>query len=147
MRTAVFDTISSLRPYFFSLRELGQNVSLDIKLPASWKYEELVKSDIAIKIQDENEKNRLISIIAPVTKEGYDLVFTTAKKIIKMNQEEEEKIKLFNATVDGLKNLFLNSSLDKLREISFIKDGISNKESARETGSGNKERPGTDGEA
>ena len=45
-----------------------------------------------------------------------------AKAIIKTNQEEEEKIKLFNDKVDELKTLFTNSSLDKLKEISFIKE-------------------------
>ena len=78
MRTAVYDTISSLRPYFFSLREIKENVSLDIRLPLNWKL--LEYSDDQIKIQDQNEKNMLISIINTATKDGYNEVFNIAKK-------------------------------------------------------------------
>lgn len=118
MRTAVFDTISALRPFFFSLREIKENISLDIKIPSHWKYDYMI-SEIQVKVQDENDRNKLVSIIGSATKEGYDGVFSIAKKIIKNNQEEEEKIKLFNDKVEELKALFLNSSLDKLKDISF----------------------------
>ncbi len=134
MRSTVYDTISSLRPYFFSLREIKENVSLDIRLPSNWKL--LEYSDDQIKIQDRNEKNMLISIINIATKDGYDEVFNIAKKIIKTNLEEEEKLKLFNTTVDDLKELFQNSSLDKLKELSIIKNGLRNKKSTGETETG-----------
>jgi hypothetical protein len=131
MRTAVFDTISALRPFFFSLREIKENISLDIKIPSHWKYDYMI-SEIQIKVQDENDRNKLVSIIGAATKEGYDGVFNIAKKIIKSNQEEEEKIKLFNDKVEELKTLFLNSSLDKLKDISFKpgKNGLRDTESA-----------------
>jgi hypothetical protein len=35
----VYELISSLRPYFFSLREIDRNVSLDIKIPGRWNIE------------------------------------------------------------------------------------------------------------
>jgi hypothetical protein len=134
MRTAVFDTISALRPFFFSLREIKENISLDIKIPSRWKYDFIIdETQIQIKVQDENDRNKLVSIIGLATKEGYDGVFIIAKKIIKNNQEEEEKIKLFNDKVEELKALFLNSSLDKLKDISFkpSKNVLRDTESAR----------------
>ena len=145
MRTAVFDTIKSLQPHFFSLRELHTAtdtaiVSLDIKIPVSWKYDD-PSEGITFKVQDKNEHQKLLSIVAPNTKEGYDAVFTTAKKIVKVNLEEEEKIKLFNQKVEELKTLFLSSSLDKLKEISFDKkDGLRNTKSSGEIELGNTER-------
>lgn len=145
MRTAVFDTITSLRPFFFSLREIKENVSLDIKIPSHWKLGDHLSGQI--KIQDQNDKNMLISIVDTATKEGYNEVFNIAKKIIKTNQEEEEKIKLFNATVDGLKDLFMSSSLDKLKELSFIKDGVRDKKSIGETEPGNNEGSDSSGES
>ncbi len=50
----MFDNIKKIRPYFHSLREIQDNVSLDIKLPLTWKYEDVVKpySSIAIKVQE-----------------------------------------------------------------------------------------------
>lgn len=142
MKTAVFDTIKSLQPYFFSLREVGTMtdnplVSLDIKIPITWKFEEMPEG-ITLKTQDKSEHQKLISFVTPNTKEGYDAVFNIAKKIIKINIEEEEKIKLFNQKVEELKTLFLSSSLDKLKEISFEKDGIRHSKGAGETEVGNK---------
>jgi len=142
MRTAVFDTISSLKPFFFSLREIKENVSLDIKIPAHWKLGEYVEGQI--KIQDQNEKRMLISIVNAATKEGYDMVFTMAKKIIKNNQEEEEKIKLFNDKVEELKKLFLASPLEKLKKISFIKDNVRDKKGTGEIGLGDEKGSGPD---
>jgi hypothetical protein len=50
----VFESVKLLRPYFFSLREIENNVSLDIKIPFNWKYEEILKPYriLKIKIQD-----------------------------------------------------------------------------------------------
>jgi hypothetical protein len=145
MRTAVFDTIKSLQPNFFSLRELNTAtdtaiVSLDLKIPIGWKVED-ISEGVTLKTQDKNEHTKLISLVAPNTKEGYDAVFTMGKKIIKVNKEEEEKIKLFNEKVEELKTLFLSSPLDKLKEISFEKkDGVRNTKSSGEIGLGDKER-------
>ena len=144
MRTAVFDTIKSLQPYFFSLREIGSMganpiVSLDIKIPVSWRDEDLAEG-VTIKVQDKNDRNKLLSIVSPNTKEGYDIVFTIAKKIIKVNLEEEEKIKLFNEKVEEMKTYFLSSPLDKLKDITFDKkDGIRNPKSSGEIGLGDTE--------
>jgi len=118
----VFESIKSLRPYFFSLREIENNVSLDIKLPFSWKYEEIVKPYriLKIKIQDKNEKNTLLSLISNATQNGYDVAFSCAFEIIKINQEEEEKQKLFHQKVKELEELFRKQSLDKLKDINLL---------------------------
>jgi hypothetical protein len=146
MRIAVFNTISALRPYFFSLREIKENVSLDIQIPIKWGCGDF--ESIEIKVQDQKETTSLISIISDRSKEGYDRVFTAAHQIIQNNEEEEEKIKLFNQKVEELKTLFLSSPLDKLKDISFEKqlkkDGLRNKKGTREVGLGNEEGSGTD---
>jgi hypothetical protein len=103
----VFESIKLLRPYFFSLREIENNVSLDIKIPFNWKYEEILKPYriLKIKIQDKNDKHTLLSLISNATQNGYDVAFACASEIIKVNQEEEEKQKLF---------------LDKLKDINLL---------------------------
>lgn len=62
----MFDSIRFLRPYFFSLREIENNVSLDIKLPVTWKFETIISQykSVKFKIQDKNEKFTLVSIIS-----------------------------------------------------------------------------------
>lgn len=118
----VYENIKSLRPYFHSLREIGNNVSLDIKLPLNWKYEEIIKpySTLDIKIQDKNEKFTLLSLIAANIQEGYNVVFACANEIIHVNKEEEEKQRLFQQKVKELQELFKKQSLDKLKEINFV---------------------------
>ncbi len=120
----MFDNIKKLRPHFHSLREIQDNVSLDLKLPLTWKYEEVVKpySSIAIKVQDKNEKFNLISLIAQSTQNGYDVVFACAHEIVSKNKEEEEKQILFQEKVKELQLLFQNESLEKLKDINLIKN-------------------------
>jgi len=118
----VFEVIRKLKPYFFSLREIENNVSLDIKLPINWRYEDIIKPYRAIKmkVQDKNEKNNLVSLISSSSQEGYDVVFTCALEIVVFNKEEEEKQKLFSQKVKELQELFKKESLDKLKEINLL---------------------------
>ena len=118
----MFESIKSLRPHFHSLREIENNVSLDIKLPLTWRYDDIIKpySTISVKIQDKNDKYNLLSLVSQATQEGYDVVFACANEIFTFNREEEEKQKLFQQKVKELQELFKNESLDKLKEINLI---------------------------
>jgi hypothetical protein len=120
----MFDDIKVLRPYFFSLREIENNVSLDIKLPTNWKFESIIThyKSVKFKIQDKNEKHTLVSLISNATFDGYESVFTVAKEIITVNKEIEEKQKLLQSKIKELEILFQHESLDKLREITFIEN-------------------------
>jgi len=147
----VYNIVKSLKPHFFSLREIEDNVSLDIKIPTNWNYEGMVelnkKLPFAVKVQDKKTTNTLISLIAPATVDGYEYVFNYAKAVITTNKEEEEKSKLFNEKVNELKSLFLSSPLDKLKDLSFkdvVKNGLSDSESTGEIKLGGDEGPGAD---
>ena len=120
----MFENIKALRPHFHSLREIESNVSLDIKLPLTWRYEDIIKPyrSLKMKIQDKNEKFTLLSLIATGTQEGYDVVFACAIEIITVNKEEEEKQKLFQKKVKELQELFKKESLDKLKDINLLED-------------------------
>jgi hypothetical protein len=120
----MFDNIRFLRPYFFSLREIDNNVSLDIKLSTTWKFENIIAQykSIKFKVQDKNEKFTLVSLISNATADGYEIVFICANEIIKINKEVEEKQKLLQSKIKELEILFQHESLDKLREISFIEN-------------------------
>ena len=120
----MFQSIKSLRPHFHSLREIEGNVSLDIKLPLTWRYEDIIKPyrSIKIKIQDKNEKVTLLSLISNGTQDGYDVVFACASEILQINRDEEEKQKLFQQKVRELQELFKKESLDKLKDINLLND-------------------------
>lgn len=118
----VFEYISSLRPYFHSLREIDTNVSLDIKLPLNWKCEDIVKLYRTIKpiTQDKNDRFTLLSLVSPANKEGYDVIYMCAMEIIKFNKEEEERQVLFQTKLKELEVLFKSESIDRLRDINLI---------------------------
>jgi hypothetical protein len=131
----VFESIKSIRPYFHSLREIEVNVSLDIKLPLTWKFDDVVKPyrTIKIKVQDKNEKFTLISVISNATQEGYDVVFACASEIITVNKEEEEKRRLFQERqkklqeeyqfkVKELEERFKNEPLNKLKDLNLLNE-------------------------
>jgi hypothetical protein len=120
----VFETIRFLRPYFFSLREIDNNVSLDIKLPVTWRFEQIVApyKSIKTKVQDKNDKFTLLSLISHATADGYDVVFRCAKDVIDTNKELEEKQRLLQSKIKELELLFQHETLDKLKEISFIEN-------------------------
>ena len=120
----MFENIKLLRPYFHSLREIQNNVSLDIKLPTNWLFENVVKPyrTIQTKVQDKNDKFILLSIISQSTQEGYDIVFACANEIINTNKEEEEKQKLYQQKLKELQELFKKGSLDKLKEINLLEN-------------------------
>ena len=138
----MFDNIKVLRPYFFSLREIDNNVSLDVRMPANWKFETIVApyKSIKIKVQDKNEKHTLVSLISNATTDGYEIVFTCAKEIVKTNKEIEEKQKLFQTKIKELEVLFQRESLDKLKELSFIENGQEITTGIKLVGQGDEER-------
>ena len=141
----MFDNIKVLRPYFFSLREIDNNVSLDIRMPTYWKFETIVVpyKSIKTKVQDKNEKHTLVSLISNATTDGYEIVFTCAKEIVKTNKEIEEKQKLFQTKIKELEILFQQESLDKLKQLSFIENGQEITTGIKLVGQGNEE--GRDG--
>jgi hypothetical protein len=145
----VFEAISTLRPYFHSLREIQDNVSLDVKLPLSWRYEDIIKpySAATFKVQDKNEKFSLVSIIAKASQTGYDIAFACANEIVKTNLEEEEKQKLFQQKVKELQELFKKESLDKLKDFTILDtNGQEDTTSDADSGQGDSEGQDGDGE-
>lgn len=139
----MYKDIESIRPYFYSLRELeNRYFSLDFKIPVSWVYEQFIPKteDVSHKIQDKSAKTLLISIIGLASKEGYSKIFKIAEDIIKYNMEEEEKNKLLNMKIKELETLFSTKSLEELKDINInevIINGCENNEEPNLAGEGN----------
>ena len=131
----MYELISELRPYFFSLREIKQNVSLDIRIPTTWKLEHVHQvieqyKSVSYQVQDKNDKNVLISIVSSADQEGYNVARTCAMEIITYNKELEEKERLFKIKQKELQDLyqqqlktleetFKNEPLEKLKDQNF----------------------------
>ena len=137
----MFDNISNLRPYFFSLREIDNNVSLDIKLPSKWRFDQIVAPyrSVKTKVQDKNEKFILLSLISHATKDGYEVAFTCAKDVIQTNLELEEKERLLQLKIKELEDLFKKQSLDELKNLKFTENEQEDNEGIRMVGEGDQE--------
>lgn len=144
----MFEIVQPLRPYFHSLREIKQNVSLDIKLPVNWKYEKIVQvyKTIQIKVQDKNDKTVLISVISTATEEGYDTVFNCVREIVNKNIEEEKKRKLFDDKVREMRAMFEEMDLEQLQNLKIKGQNVKDtyEEGLRLAGDGDEE--GSDGD-
>jgi hypothetical protein len=117
----MFSTIRKLRPYFHSLREIGDQVSLDMKFPTNWDSNNILKiatgSSINLKMQDKNNNFQLLSFINPATDDGYDAVVTCVCEVIKYNIELEEKNALLLKKIQELEDIFKVEPLDKLKNL------------------------------
>lgn len=117
----MYEIIKPLRPYFFSLREIKGNVSLDLKLPSKWKYEEIVSvyKTLKIKVQDKNDKDVLISFICESSQDGYNTGLQCGNEVVEKNIEDEKKRELFDKKVREMRALFEESKLDDLENLKF----------------------------
>lgn len=120
----MYKNIKPLQPYFFSLREIKKNVSLDLKLPVTWKYEKIVQvyKTLEVKIQDKNDKSVLVSFVAVANEDGFDTAFQCANEVVIKNLEEEQKRKLFDEKVRELRDVFEKTGLDELHSLKFEKN-------------------------
>ena len=141
----MYEFVRTLKPYFFSLREIKENVSLDLKLPVSWKYEKIaqVYKTLQLKVQDKNDKDILISFICTATAEGYEIAYQCAKEVVEKNLEEEKKRELFDKKVREMRAMFENMGLEELEKLNFDKNGEPNTEGIRLVGEADEE--GSDG--
>lgn len=117
----MFEFIKLLRPCFFSLREIKGNVSLDLRLPITWRYEAIAQlyKTIQIKVQDKSEKDILVSFIATATEDGYGTVFRCANEVVEKNIEDEKKRELFDKKVKEMREMFEKMALDELENLNF----------------------------
>lgn len=116
--------IKKLRPYFYSIREIKGNATLDLLIPTTWKHQVMESKGIKIVELDSNESTTLISIITKISNDDstYTALFTVGGEIVKFNLEEEEKEMLFKQKMKELEDIFKTSDLDKLKQIKFTEN-------------------------
>lgn len=128
----MYKKINELQPHFFSLRELKNSFSLDLIVMANWTFENIVikYEGVSAKLQDQNDKSNLISLMTNATEVGFENIFNCGLEIIQYNKEIEEKLRLFLIKeeeikakylkkIETLKNIFEKEPLDKLKNINI----------------------------
>jgi hypothetical protein len=148
----MYNKIIKLQPHFFSLREIDGMFCLDLKFPSSWRVHDIVEKyeSVALKVQDKNETNILITIVGDLTVDGFESMFSCANQIIKENMEMEEKNKLLEISIAEIKSvfeekikevttLFTEKNLDELKKIKIGYENTKNNPKNRMVAKGNKE--------
>lgn len=117
----MYKIILQLRPYFYSLRELTNEMTIDVKIPLTWEifYTKEEFPFVKFKEQDSNNVTKLISFIAPKNEEGYEQCLTCVKQIIHKNLEKERKEKLLDEKIKELTRLFKEKDLGTLEKLKF----------------------------
>jgi len=110
-------------PYFLSIRKIEGYRIIDIEVPINWDVGKLVrelspnKDKVQTVLTEQNEQTKLIAIVGAEKFHTFDLLFNRLEKIIKVNQEREEKNKLFKITVKKLEQLFIDNNLEQLQKL------------------------------
>jgi hypothetical protein len=110
-------------PYFLSLRNVDGYRIIDVEVPFNWDVGKLVRdlvpgnSNVQTILTENNEQTKMVAIVGSEKLHTFDLLFSRLEKIIKINQEREEKNRLFKMTVKKLEQLFIDSNLDQLQKL------------------------------
>jgi len=110
-------------PYFLSLRKVDGYQIIDAEMPNNWDVGKLVRElvpnnkNVQTILTEQNEQTKLVAIVGSEKIHTFDLLFNRLEKIVRVNQEREEKNKLFKVTVKKLEQLFIDSNLDQLQKL------------------------------
>jgi hypothetical protein len=110
-------------PYFLSLRKVEGYKIIDVEVPQNWDVGKLTRelvpgaTNVQTVLTEHNEQTKMVAIVGTDKLHTFDVLFNRLEKIIRINQEREEKNKLFKMTVKKLEQLFIDSNLEQLQKL------------------------------
>ena len=120
---SLFENIHRLGKSFFGIRKHEEYFILDLMFPLTWSYEGLYdKEKIAIKVNKNNNGTFVISFYCLDNKDAVSFLEVEVLRIVKANEDEEEKQRLLIEKKEELEKLFMSTNLDDLKNISFNHD-------------------------
>ena len=118
----MYDVIKKYENYFHSIRLHDSIVLLDLKLPAKWERKKLLTSfntTTQLKVNDQTDTHTLISFYSPYSPNEIKTLVNDVDRIVKWNNDREEKNNLLNVKILELKKVFESNNVDSLRNINF----------------------------
>jgi hypothetical protein len=108
-----------LDPYLRGLK-IAENYNIvEVLLKKSWTYKDFLPEDIQFsQTKEHSNKNYYHGALYSENK-NFDQMIEILKDIVEKNLEEEEKERLLSSKVEELKKMFQETSLDKLKDLSF----------------------------
>lgn len=117
---SLFDSIQRIGKSFYGIRKHENYFILDLTFPVNWRYEGLYnKEKIAAKVNKNSNGTFVISFYCIDTKDEVSFLETEVLRIIKVNQDEEEKQRLLIEKKEELEKLFMSKNLEELKSITF----------------------------
>jgi hypothetical protein len=118
----LYSNLKDFEGYLSSIRVADNFIFIDLVLPKTWLIPQSYMADkfvVTFGIKNDTDKTGLTFVIEGVEDKfnaGLEKIF----KIIKDNQEIEQKSLLLNKNIDILKALFNKNKLDDLSKLEFI---------------------------
>ncbi len=115
--------LNQFMPFLLSLRKVDGYKIIDVETPNNWDVGKLTKEltpdskNVQTILTEQDDQNKLIAIVGSEKYHTFDVLFNRLGKIIQVNQEREEKNKLFKTTVKRLEKLFIDSNLEQLQKL------------------------------
>lgn len=117
---SLFENIQRIGKCFYGIRKHENYFILDLMFPVNWTYEGLFnKEKIAVKVNKNSNGTFVISFYCLDTKDEVSFLETEVIRIIKINQDEEEKQRLLIEKKEELDRLFMSKNLEDLKNITF----------------------------
>ena len=116
----IFSEIENLRPYFYGIRLHDDYFIVDLNVPSNWTILEMYGKNVGSKINGGNKDNtKSISLFSSYNSTMVNEVFSSAKLILKINLEREEKDRLLEIKRLELEKMFMDNNLESLKNMSF----------------------------
>jgi len=118
----LYSNLKDFDGYLSSIRVADNFIFIDLVLPKTWLIPQSYMVDkfvVTFAIKNDTEKTGITFVIENIEDKfnsGLEKIF----KIIKDNQEIEQKSLLLNKNIDILKALFNKNKLDDLSKLEFI---------------------------
>jgi hypothetical protein len=118
----LYSSIKEFQQYLTSMRVAENFLFIDLVLPKSWLIPQSYMQDkfvLTFQIKNDNEKIGITFVIED-KEESFNIALEKIFKIIRDNQEIEQKSILLNKNIDILKTLFSKNRLDDLNKLEFL---------------------------
>lgn len=117
---SLFENIQRIGKSFYGVRKHEEYFILDLMFPVGWTYEGLYdKEKIAVKVNKNSNGTFVISFYCLDNKDSVSFLEMEVLRIIKVNEDEQEKQRLLIEKKEELEKLFMSKNLDELKNISF----------------------------
>jgi hypothetical protein len=118
----LYSNLKDFEGYLSSIRVADNFIFIDLVLPKTWLIPQSYMVDkfvVTFSIMSDAEKSGITFVIDNI-EEKFNASLGKIFKIIKDNQEIEQKSLLLNKNIDILKALFNKNKLDDLSKLEFI---------------------------